>query len=117
MTDPRKIPLDQLSEYFNIGIETIMEFSDFGLFPIIVHEGGPGIEPEVLGRFERIVDLHVALGVNKEGIDVILDLREKISGLLDEIEGLRGVIAELESHDEIKRLEMLSSQGLLIEIE
>jgi hypothetical protein len=92
------IALTKASDYFHVGVELIREFAEFGLYPTVQEEGEVGIEGRDLARLEKILSLHRALGINKEGLDVILELREMIAGLQDEPEGLRirGLLIEVD---------------------
>ncbi len=110
------IALSQICDYYHIDIELVRTFSDFGLYPTVVVDGETGIETKHLDRLEQIISLHQALGINKEGIDVILELREKISGLQDEIGFLRNEIDTLKRQLWNAGPEILESSDLFIEI-
>jgi chaperone modulatory protein CbpM len=110
------ISLNQICASYHIEIESIRDLADFGLFPTISFGGEMGIEPDGLGRLEEIISLSQALGINKEGIEVVLRLRERISELEAETERLQNVMKELECHMESKKLAALEQSGLLIEI-
>ena len=92
------ITLSRVCEYFHIDIKIAREFADFGLYPIVFFEGEPAIETHSIDRLKKIISLYQALGINKEGIDVVLDLREKISGLQEEIEFLQNEVEKLKRH-------------------
>jgi len=110
------ITLSQVCDYYHIDIELVRAFSEFGLYPTVVIDGETGIETENLDKLEEIISLHKALGINKEGIDVILELREKISGLQEEVEFLRNEIEKMKLQAWNAEPEVLESRGLLIEI-
>ena len=116
MTARNVVTLDKVSEYFHVEMDIISDFADFGLFPTISFDGETGIEIQNLDSLAEIVSLYQALGINKEGIEVILNLRERISGLKDEVERLRCSVERLERHLESENPEVLISRGLLIEI-
>lgn len=111
------IPLDQVCRYFNIEVEIVRDFAEFGLFPTISDDGETGIEPHQLEKVARIISLYQALGINKEGIEVISALRDRIHGLEDEIERLRFEVEKLEGHLRGEAPEALSRLGLLIDIQ
>ncbi len=110
------IALSEVCDFYHIDIEVIREFSEFGLYPLAIVDGETGIEVKFLEKLDAIIGLHRALGINKEGIDVILELREKVSGLQDEIESLRHEIGRLRGHIRDMEPETLERHGLLIEI-
>jgi hypothetical protein len=110
------IALSEVCDFYHIDIELIRGFSEFGLYPLVVVDGEAEIEAKYLERLDKVIGLHRALGINKEGIDVILELRERISGLQDEIESLRHDIDRLKGHVRDMEPEALKLSGLLIEI-
>ncbi|MHB0897203.1 MAG: chaperone modulator CbpM [Spirochaetales bacterium] len=110
------IALSEVCDFYHIDIEVIRDFSEFGLYPLAIVDGEAEIEAKYLDKLDAIIGLHRALGINKEGIDVILELRERVSGLQDEIESLRHEIGRLRSHIRDMEPETLERQGLLIEI-
>ena len=116
MKRPTMVLLSQVCDIYRIDREVLREFSEFGLYPTIIVDGEPEIEMGNLDRLEEIISLHQALGINKEGIDIILELRDKISGLQDEVESLRGEVEQLKRLSWSIEPELLESQGLLIEI-
>jgi chaperone modulatory protein CbpM len=84
------VTLGRVCEHYRVDLELVRDFADFGLYRIVSSDGEAGIEERSLPRFEKVISLYRALGINKEGIDVVLELREKISELQAEIEFLRG---------------------------
>lgn len=116
MKKPTTITLNQVCNYYHVNIELVRDFSEFGLYPTVIVDGEPEIETGNLDRLEEIISLHQALGINKEGIDVILELRDKISGLQDEVESLRHEVMKLKRLAWNAEPELLESRGLLIEI-
>jgi hypothetical protein len=67
------IPLDLICGYFRIERELALEFSEFGLYPTIEESGEVGIAAEDLEKVASIISLHRSLGVNKEGIDIVIE--------------------------------------------
>jgi hypothetical protein len=110
------IALSEVCDFYHIDIEVIRDFSEFGLYPTVVVNGETEIETKYLDKLKEIISLYRALGINKEGIDVILELRERVSGLQEEIESLRYEIGRLRGHIRDMEPETLERQGLLIEI-
>jgi uncharacterized small protein (DUF1192 family) len=116
MSARTRLTLSQVCEYFRVDIEVVRDFADFGLYPTIATDGEIGIDTENLDKLWEIISLHRALGINKEGIEVILELREKISALQDEVESLRNEVEKLKGHLGSEDPETLKRLGLLIEI-
>ena len=111
------IPLDLICGYFGIERELVLEFADFGLYATAENAGEVGIAAEELERVAKIISLHRALGINKEGIEIIVDLRKKISALQEELEAERLEVSRLRRRHEGEEPEALRALGLLIEID
>lgn len=110
------ITLVQVCDYFQFDIDIVREFADFGLYPTVEIHGETGVETRHLDKLKKVVSLHQSLGINKEGIDVILELRNRVSSLQEALEKL---------HDENKKLRHilgvedrmdLEVKGLIIDI-
>jgi len=108
--------LSRVSEIFQIDIHIIQEFAEFGLYPTVELDGEKGIEYEAFDRLKRIISLHNALGVNKEGIDAILRLGEHISDLQNQVDSLEGEVRKLRNYLQKEDSEVLQKLGLLVEI-
>lgn len=72
-----------------IEVNLIQDFEDYGLIEIIVKEEQRYIDRNQLATLEKIIRLHNELNINKEGIDIILNLQEKENRLLTEIKYLK----------------------------
>ena len=112
----KKLTLDQVCAFYQFDINLVREFADFGLYPTINLEGKAGIDTKYLDTLRKVVSLHNALGINKEGIDVILELRKRVSMLQE-------TVSKLEQDNKKLRLLLgadepwiLETQGFLIEI-
>lgn len=110
------IAIRQVCDYYHIDLELVRDFSEFGLCPTVILDGELGIEAENLDKLEEMITLHQALGINKEGIDIILELRAKISGLQEEVEALQSEVDRLKRQLWNMEPEALESRGLLIDI-
>jgi chaperone modulatory protein CbpM len=117
MTAQTVISLGRVCEHYRVDIELIREFADFGLYSTVSLDGEIGIEERSLPRLESIISLYQALGINKEGIEVVLDLRKSVSALQDEVELLRSETAALKDSARSQDPESLKSLGLLIDVD
>jgi chaperone modulatory protein CbpM len=117
MTTRTIITLGQVCEYYRVDLELIRDFADFGLYPTVSLDGELGIEERSLPRLEKVISLHQALGINKEGIDVVLDLKARIESLQGDVELLRSEVAALRLSARDGDPESLKSLGLLIDVD
>jgi len=113
----KQIPLTEICAHFRIDLEVVTDFAEFGLFSTVDIDGHVGIDSRYLERLRRAISLYQALGVNKEGIEVILKLLEKVAGLQDEAEGLRKDVTRLKQRLDLQDPQRLKTLGLLIEID
>ena len=116
MSTETRISLRHVSEYYRIDFQIVMEWAEFGLYPTLPGED-PGIEVQTLETLKQIISLHRALGVNKEGIEVILNLTQRIGGLLGEVEALKTQVEKQNLGWATDRFEDLKRRGLFIEID
>lgn len=72
-------------------IETslIWELEEFGLIKTIQQNETRYIDKNQIITVEKIIRLHTDLNINKEGIEVILDLLEKVNQLNSDIKMLK----------------------------
>ncbi|CAM4059851.1 chaperone modulator CbpM [Flavobacterium antarcticum] len=57
----------------------IEELNEFGLIDFVQTNGQNYIHSDHLRQIEKIIQFHNELNINKEGIEVILDLLERIN--------------------------------------
>jgi len=117
MSARRNVTFSQICEYFHVEMETVTAFAEIGLIPAIPFEGERSIEPEGLDSLVKILELHRTLGINKEGIEVILELRRRVTTLQEENEDLKNVISGLKFYESLQGHEVLARRGLLIEVD
>jgi chaperone modulatory protein CbpM len=110
------ITLRQVCDYFRIDLELVRDFAEFGLYPTVLFEGEIGIETQNLHKLKKVISLHQALGINKEGIEAILNLGEQVAGLQKEVGLLQNEVEKLKRQAGIAEPEVLKRLGLLIEI-
>lgn len=79
------IIIDVVCQEYQIEINLINDLESFGLIETIVHNENKYLDKNQLVYVEKIIRLHNELNINKEGIEIILDLLEKEKQLLSEI--------------------------------
>jgi len=117
MSNETIITLEQFCECYDIDPSIVRDFADFGLYPVVAFKGKFAIETRHLDRIERVLSLHRTLGINKEGIDIILELRAEITRLQQVAEESQKELSRLK---DFMRLQDTSSSiliGRLIEID
>ena len=75
------LKIEQLADFYNIDALVIYELADFGIIDLKRRNKQEIIPHEELERCERAVRLYSELGVNKEGIEIILEMRNKMERL------------------------------------
>ena len=83
------IIIDVFCQEYQIEINFINDLESFGLIETIVHNENKYLDKNQLVYVEKIIRLHNDLNINKEGIEIILDLLEKEKQLLSEINYLK----------------------------
>lgn len=83
------IIIDVFCQEYQIEINLINDLESFGLIETVVHNENKYLDKNQLVHVEKIIRLHNDLNINKEGIEIILDLLEKEKQLLSEINYLK----------------------------
>jgi hypothetical protein len=111
----RFITIEEFSNNQGIEITLVREFVDFGLIPIHIEQNAECLETDDIGYVQRLIRLYQDLGVNKEGIEIILSMREQILGLSKEVEILKYKSRRLEQEQEQKLKNNPNRNGLLFD--
>jgi len=91
------IAIEELSQHHGIEVTLIREFADFGLMQLIVEDNREFVSDMDVKRLERMLRLSRDLGVNKEGIEVILNMRAELKRLRRERKNLHYRLSQLET--------------------
>lgn len=89
MENQELIVIDVVCKEYQIEINFIHDLEEFGLIQIVKQQEKKYLEKNQLVFIEKILRLHNDLNINKEGIEIILNLQEKENELLSEINYLR----------------------------
>ena len=79
------IPVIQLCEHYCVEISFFKKLREFGLIEITSIEKTLYLHQDNLGEVEKIIRIHRELNVNIEGIDVVLNLLQKVNDLQNEL--------------------------------
>jgi DNA-binding transcriptional MerR regulator len=93
----RYIAIEEFCQHHGIEVTVIREFADFGLTQLTVEDNREFVEDTEVKRLERMLRISRDLGVNKEGIDIILNMRQQLQKLRRERENLRYRLLQLEA--------------------
>ena len=74
---------------YQIEINLIEDLEDFGLIETIIHKEDKYVIKNQLADIEKIIRLHNELNINKEGIEIILDLLDKVNHINNEVKQLK----------------------------
>jgi hypothetical protein len=83
------IIVDVFCQEYHIETSLIWELEEFGLLETIQEEEVCYLHKNDIITIEKIVRLHADLNINKEGIEVILSLLDKVNQLNNEIKKLK----------------------------
>lgn len=73
------IIVDLYCKECQIEITLIEELADFGLINLIQEDGARYIHSNELPHLQRVIQFHNDLNINKEGIEVILNLLDRLN--------------------------------------
>ena len=97
MSKQKLLLVDTLCTTYEIDRSFINELKAMGLIEIQTLEQENYIHTDVLSELEKMIRLHQDLHVNIEGIDVILNLLQKMELLQNEVTALRNKLDVYES--------------------
>lgn len=78
MESQELIIIEVFCTYYNVELSLIDELNEFGLIEIIQDNGIKYIHIDKVPEVERVIRFHNELNINKEGIEVILNLLTRI---------------------------------------
>lgn len=83
------IVLDEFCASHQVEISFVRSLEEYGLVQTIIVNEALCVPGNELSKLEQIVRLHQELNINSEGIDVIINLLQRIENMQKEINGLR----------------------------
>ena len=72
---------------YNVELSLIDELNEFGLIEVVQDNGMKYIHIDKLPEVERVIRFHNELNINKEGIEVILNLLNRIDKNISDVFG------------------------------
>jgi hypothetical protein len=98
-----------------VDVEVCRGFIESGLVDATVEGGGEYIPIRELDQLRRIVSLYRDLGVNREGIEIILEMRDRLVALNEELDRLKRQLDTRRSGSAQGMLKKLKKKGLYFE--
>ncbi|MAM28547.1 MAG: MerR family transcriptional regulator [Flavobacteriaceae bacterium] len=89
MENTTHITVTHLCKQYEVTEELFTKFHDTGLIQITIQETQPCIAITSIHKVEKMIRLHKDLKVNPEGIDIILNLLDRIDNLSSEVSVLQ----------------------------
>jgi hypothetical protein len=83
------IPITELSRVYQLDLVFFETLFEFDIIEFTIYEEVKLVPLTAIPKLEQIIRIHQELDVNIEGVDVILNLVQKIDQLESEIQNLR----------------------------
>lgn len=97
MATIKYITIKDFADFHQVTTTLVREFADFGLIEISQIKAKPCIVSKNLDKCESAIRLHRDLSVNKEGIEIILEMRERHAEMQKELMLLKH---QIKKHEE-----------------
>lgn len=79
------VSLTQFCDHHNLDHSFINSLNEHDLIEVIIVKDNSFLHEETIPKLEKIIRLHFDLSINLEGIDVIIQLLERIENLEEEL--------------------------------
>jgi hypothetical protein len=99
MPSTNLILIETLCTHYEVEVSFIESLSDLGLIEVHTIEHTRYMPEEKVGQLEWMIRLHQELDINPEGIDVILNLLERVDHLNHELAEAKNALRRLGVRD------------------
>ncbi len=99
MDTQKYIPVVHLCDLYQIEISFFKDLNDIGLIEMVSTENSAYVHEDKLYQVERIIRIHQELNINVEGIDVVMNLLEKVDKLQNEVYSIKSRLRLYEDDD------------------
>jgi chaperone modulatory protein CbpM len=89
MSIEKFIPLHKLCELYKVKMSFFSSLNEIGLIEIITIEESNYIHQDKINDIEKMIRMHIDLDINIEGIDIAINLLQKIDELENELISLK----------------------------
>ncbi|MCO6462207.1 MAG: hypothetical protein J5I59_12455 [Saprospiraceae bacterium] len=93
--DNRFILVQTICTNYEVNNEFLENLQDYGLISLHFEQEEAYLDSQEIHLLERILNLHNDLGVNLEGIDIILNLTDRIRQMQEELNSLHNRLSTL----------------------
>ena len=108
--------LIELSEICRMDEDFIKELARFGIIEVYKKEEIEYVDPDTIDLLKIVKRLYFDLGVNKEGIEIILSMRRQILKLQEELADAESKVNQMINEQNYRNLEIIINRGLLFDI-
>ncbi|MBN2534141.1 MAG: hypothetical protein JXB88_14725 [Spirochaetales bacterium] len=108
--------LQEFSELCELEMDFLQDLVQFGLIKITLEGKNRGVYREELECVRLIKRLYFDLGVNKEGIEIILSMRNQIMELHKQVDDLGREVNRLNKEQNFRNIEIILEKGLMIDV-
>lgn len=89
MGTDKLIVLQEFCVYHGIEVAFVHTLNEYGLVEVILIEETHFIPTGQVKNIEKMIRLHAELGINPEGIDVVIQLLDRVDALQQEVRVLK----------------------------
>ena len=108
--------LQEFSDICDLEMDFLRELVQFGLLKVVTREKNESVLREELECARIIKRLYFDLGVNKEGIEIILSMRNQIIELQKQVGDLTAEINRLHQEQKFRNIEITLERGLMFDV-
>ena len=96
------IEIEKFCTHHGVQVTLVREFADFGLVQLQEEEQKAVLPEAEIEKLERLLRLYNELGINKEGLEIILNMRDQLVSLHSELETIKYRLKQLEEEQNLK---------------
>jgi DNA-binding transcriptional MerR regulator len=115
MPEEHFISIQEAADVCAVEVTVLREWAEYGIITVLSRGTRAGVNTNELRDIKRIAALSKDLGVNTEGIEIILSMRNRILELSRELAALRHELSRRQSDHKLRSLEIPRERGLIID--
>ena len=91
------IPIPELCSHYEVEMSFFLNLNEMGLLEIKTVETTSYIDSDSIFEIEKMIHIHQDLNVNIEGIDIVVNLLQKMENLQNELISVKNTLRLYES--------------------